>query len=121
MLQLNHRLHIGGCQVQGRCISVTPSFPRRLYLFLNCRLLHGGVYLRFSSGESPWREGSWLQSERLCASEGKLIGGGDDEWELKGQMPETWHTDLSPPPFHMDCPRKTFLRRAGTPLTIYTK
>jgi len=28
---------------------------------------------------------------------GNLIGGGDDERVLKGQMPETWHTDPSLP------------------------
>jgi len=37
-----------------------------------------------------------LTAKASCFS-GNLIGGGGDERALKGQMPETWHTDPSLP------------------------
>jgi len=45
----------------------------------------------------------------------KLIGGGDDEWELKGPLPEPTQADPLPlSTYTIGALRKTFLRQLDT-------
>ena len=80
----------GECARFGK-LHITPTLSTS---FLNCRLSRGDMYPCSNLGELAIFnvEGARLTASK-CPIPGKLIGGGDDERELRGQMPETTQAD----------------------------
>jgi len=84
-------------ELEGDVVSVLPYSLRLAFKLSSATRWHVSV-LR-GVGQIFREE---LATKRASLFSGKLIGGGDDEWELKGPLPETWLTDPPPPPLHVD-------------------